>query len=144
MNLAAVVAMMGALLLFVPQAMWVGIALLGIGAAAYLLNQRSPPQSMPMKYLQSRPSGYARAPQRPQGSGFSWGIKDQKQEEIEKQHVRNVMKRKAPHARDGFFNIPLPVSPEISDLLDLKYQTPTGNRPIRLEKDTPNPLIPEE
>ena len=63
MNLSAILIIFGAMLLLIPQTMWVGVALLAIGAVTYSIAQTSP-MSIPQAW-------YAPYPRRLEQAGIS-------------------------------------------------------------------------
>lgn len=135
MNLSLILAVFGFALLLMPQTSWMGLAVLAIGAVSYMLEPKPAAGAAVLP-------GYAQ-PARAARPGFSWGIKDPRKQEMERGNVSKFHQRQSAYMEDGKFNIPLPVSPELSEIMDLKYQRPVKGKRTRIERDTDNILFPD-
>lgn len=156
MELSLFVIATGAILLFFPASMWMGIALLAIGTLVYMVAQKPASQNAVQKrYVSSMKSKAGSNPyaslapfmqqysqHRQPAGGFNWEVRDQEQEQIQSTFADKRMTRQVPQVKDGMLNLPLPVSPEIADLIDLKYSKPVGAKYSKVERDTDNQWIP--
>ena len=131
-------------MLLVPQSMWLGVAVLAIGCVVYFMNQKQPmPFVMGMpRQMQRYPQAAQYWPQQPKREGFSWNIIDPKDEQMQTGRVGNSLNQGAPKVENGMLNIPIPVSDEIANLVNLNYKKPTGARRTKIERDEPNAFLP--
>jgi hypothetical protein len=120
---------------------------MGIGLVVYYMTRKEPhPSAMGMpKQMQNYPLAMQYWPQQPQQKreGFSWSVKDPEKSTMETGRVGNQLNQGAPKVRNGEVNIPIPVSPEIANLLDLNYKKSTSARRGKLERDDGNPFFPD-
>lgn len=133
MNVSAVLIAFGAILLFVPQTSWVGIATISIGVVTYVLyrNEPMPIAQGPLKYTQYLP---------PPRSGIEITHKDQAYE-YAKQMAGGGSE--GPRIERGVFKLPVPMPDEVAQLADVTYNIPTKAKNFTQEKDKGgNPWLP--
>lgn len=116
MNLSAVLIIFGAMLLLIPQTMWMGIALLAIGAVTYSVTRRSP-TSLPQAWYSPYPQRLERA-----------GISMTRRHPLEKG-------QQGPQIKDDMFNLPLPIDEEVARFMNVSYKTPTQAKGFTQEKE---------
>jgi len=134
MNVSALLIIFGAILLFVPQTSWLGIATLCIGGVTYALYRKEP------MYIAQGPPKYMRYMQAPSRPGVEVTRKNQLSE-YNKQ-VRDEPSA-GPRIEKGMFKLPLPVDDEIAQLADITYNVPTKAKGFTQEKDKGgNPWLP--
>lgn len=142
MNTSILTIVIGAFLLFIPDSMWLGLSIMMIGLVIHYLyedkgkvvqRQRRAYVNAMNSYLPEMQM-MQNAPRRPRSDGFAWDIKDPSEEMQDKGRVNKSLAQKSPYVDKGMFNLPLPMDPEIAELVDLKYQKYTGARGSRYEK----------
>lgn len=123
MNSPAIILVLGIFLLLVPNTSWLGLGLLAIGAVAFMLDRREPLE------IATGPPSILKRMQRP---GVSWSIR---------QPLANQDNQ--PKLEKGMFSLPLPMGPEISRFVDVKYNAPTKARGFTEEQEKPgHPWFP--
>jgi hypothetical protein len=145
MAASLVVIAVGAVLLFVPSTMWIGLSLLCIGTVIYSMESKNKvPLVVPrQKFQQIVPfMPFYGHPQQRKRAGFSYGLRDQAEEEFENADVRKQMAKRVPHVRNGMFNLPLEIAPELDQLIDLKYTKPVKAKYGSVERDKENKWLP--
>lgn len=125
MNLPIFLVLAGAVLLFIPQTSWLGIALLAIGVVTNLVGEKAVRASGPINYpipIRSQP----------QAAGIAIRNKSPLDQE-----------QQGPSIKGGMFNLPLPVDGEISKFMDVSYKTPTKAKDFSMKKAKQgNPWVP--
>jgi hypothetical protein len=147
MNAYLALVVLGAFLLFIPSATWIGIAFLAIGVIAYSMSQKPPHPiaQRPPKYLSAWPSGFQIPKSRPQSAGISVSRRDLTPQQGPVGTAQDPLGQasNAPGIENGTFSLPLPVDKEIADLVNVSYKTPTKARGFTEEKEkTGNPWLP--
>jgi len=140
------VMVIGVVLLFVPQAAWVGLAFLAIGTVAYTVSQKRPPRSvqsppMFMRYYPEYQQPSQRAPE-----GVSWSLREQTPKRDELSTAQNPIGQappQGPQIKDGMFSLPLPFEDDVARFVNFKYQTPTSAKGFSMRRKKKNPLIPD-
>jgi hypothetical protein len=129
--------------------MWLGLAAMGMGLVSYYLFESNPETvAKPrQKYRDAMGTMFPQMPMqdipRRQSQGFAWDIKDPEQEQMDHGKINKSLARQGPYLNQGMLNVPLPVSPEIAEIVDLKYQTPTAAKKARVMRDDPSAWLPE-
>jgi hypothetical protein len=140
MNLSIIIIAFGGAILFLPNAMWIGISFMGIGLVVYYMSKTEPPESMraQMPYFQYMPQQRRAAP------GVAWDVKDQYKEGMDQMRSELTGEsQKGPHIKDGMFNLPVPMENEVGQFVDLNYRVPTKARGFTQERDKGgNPWLP--
>jgi len=143
MNISLLVVMAGALFLFIPSTMWLGIAFLAIGAVTYTMVEKRPVAMAPgqPKYLPAWPQ-----PVPQQRVGVNWSLRrpmgGQKNPVARAQDPLGQPDN-GPKVENGMFSLPLPMSNDVAQFVDLKYRTPTKAKGFTEEMEKPpHPLIP--
>ena len=143
MEISIYVIALGAVMLMVPQGLWIGIAFLGIGIVIYGLNQKDPSQ-MPIAPPKSMAAFY---PNRQQSAGVAWDIRDiapGKGNPVARAQNPMGAPEEGPYVKEGMFNLPLPMSEEVSQFVNLKYKTPTKAKGYMEEMQKKgNPWVPD-
>lgn len=154
MNLSIVLVAFGAIMLFVPQTMWLGLGFLAIGGVLSFVLQKEPlsiakKQPQYLNYLAQYPGypGYAgQIPERRAHSGVEVNTLNAGSEfmdEVYNESQLDPKRQHGPRIEGGMLKMPVPIAEEVAQFTDITYNVPTKSKRFTQEKDKGgNPLLP--
>jgi hypothetical protein len=151
MNISIVLVAFGAVMLFVPQTMWIGLGLLAIGGVLSFVLQKEPlsiakRQSQYMNYLSQYPGYQDFLPERRARSGVEVNTLNASSEfmdSVYKESQLDPKRQQGPRIEGGMLKMPVPLAEEITQLTDITYNVPTKAKQFTQARDKGgNPLIP--
>ncbi len=141
MKTSAIIVLMGVVLLAIPGTAWMGIAVMGIGAIAYMLESREP-----IGALRGSPKYLPAWPSYPQQAGVNVSTKSpfsgQKDAVSQAQNPLGQAPE-GPGIDNGMFSLPVPMDNEVAQFVNLRYKAPTEAKAFTEEKEKRgNPWLP--
>lgn len=151
MNVSIVLVAFGAIMLFVPQTMWLGIGLLAIGGVLSFVLQKEPlsiakRQPQYLNYLAQYPGYPGYPPERRARSGVEVNTLNPGSEFMDEVYTGSQLDAKRQHGpriEGGMLKMPVPMAEEVAQFTDITYNVPTKAKQFTQGRDKGgNPLLP--
>jgi len=148
MNLAIYVVVLGGVLLFVPQMLWIGAAMVAIGAILVSMGEKNSTRlAYPSRFGSATGIQQEFMPQARARNGVSANVKnlmaDDGRDPVSRAQDPFGEAPKTPFVENGNFNLPVPIAGEVNRFLDTTYSMPTKANGVSLERDKRNPFLPQ-